>query len=69
VTWKWDSAYNRAPLPARLVLLAAPQGRRLYIYGRRVHHGLVGAILAALGLGLLAHDWRDRPWPLRDGRR
>ena len=34
--------------------------RRLWLGGRRVHHGLTGLLLAALGTALMAHDWRDR---------
>lgn len=40
--------------------------RRLYVFGYRLHHGLTGAVLAALGLGLVVHDARDFPWRLRD---
>jgi hypothetical protein len=38
---------------------------RFYVLRRRVHHGRTGEILAVLGLVgliLIAHDWRDRPW-------
>lgn len=41
---------------------------RVFIAGRRVHHGLIG--LVAIGFGLLAvvHDWADRWWfPDREG--
>jgi hypothetical protein len=41
-------------------------GRRVYINGHRIHHGLAGTILIILGTLLVAHDWHDRPWPLRD---
>lgn len=41
-------------------------GPRLYIFGRRIHHGLVGACLTALGAVLSIHDRRDFPWRLRD---
>jgi MOSC domain-containing protein YiiM len=34
--------------------------RRLWVCGRRLHHGLTGAVLAAAGVLLMAHDWRDR---------
>lgn len=33
---------------------------RLYVCGRRVHHGAVGAVAAAVGLALAIHDIRDR---------
>lgn len=40
-----------------------PHGRRLYVAGFRIHHGLTGIVLAALGTALAAHDWRDfRRW-------
>lgn len=41
-------------------------GPRVYIAGRRIHHGRAGLWLLALGALLVAHDWRDRPWPLQD---
>jgi hypothetical protein len=37
--------------------------RRLWIFGQRLHHGATGALLTllcAVGLGLMAHDWKDR---------
>jgi hypothetical protein len=34
--------------------------RRLWIRGQRCHHGATGALLATLGLVLMAHDWKDR---------
>lgn len=47
---------------------------RLYVRGRRRHHGRVGAQLLAAGAAAIAlggllvwHDWTDRPWPLTDG--
>lgn len=42
--------------------------RRLYVCGARLHHGLTGAFLAALGVALMAHDKADWPWPVRDRR-
>jgi hypothetical protein len=58
-----------------------PAGRRCYVGGRRLHHGLAGALLIgasypgrrrwpglialATGAVFVAHDWRDFPW--RDG--
>ena len=39
---------------------------RVYIAGYRIHHGLAGLVLAGVGAALVAHDWRDRPWPIRD---
>jgi len=46
-----------------------PKGRRLYLFGRRVHHGSFGLSLIVLGARLIAADWRDRPWwPSKEGR-
>jgi len=40
--------------------------RRVYIHGRRIHHGLAGALLTALGAVLMLDDARDFPWRLRE---
>lgn len=32
---------------------------QLLIAGHRVHHGLIGCVLAAFGVGLAYHDRRD----------
>jgi hypothetical protein len=37
-----------------------PVQRRLWIGEQRLHHGLTGLMLAAAGLALMVHDWRDR---------
>ncbi|SEH10493.1 hypothetical protein [Thermoleophilum album] len=37
-----------------------PERRRVWVLGRRLHHGLAGLVLAAVGTALMAHDWRDR---------
>jgi hypothetical protein len=34
--------------------------RRLWVLGQRCHHGATGALLAAVGAVLMAHDWKDR---------
>ena len=34
--------------------------RRVWIVNQRLHHGLTGAMLAAAGAALMAHDWHDR---------
>jgi hypothetical protein len=44
-----------------------PARRRLWVCGQRVHHGMTGALLAALGAALMAHDWKDRPMWFRRG--
>ena len=55
-----------------------PFGPRVYLAGRRVHHGSAGIgvallalatrrpLLAAFGLAMSAHDARDFPWRDRD---
>jgi hypothetical protein len=40
---------------------------RTYVYGWRLHHGLLGCVLAVIGAALAAHDRRDFPWSVRDG--
>ncbi|HWC27014.1 MAG TPA: hypothetical protein VG474_10565 [Solirubrobacteraceae bacterium] len=37
--------------------------RRLWIFGQRCHHGATGTFLTfwgAVGIALMAHDWKDR---------
>lgn len=37
--------------------------RRLWVFGQRCHHGATGAVLTicgAIGIALMAHDWKDR---------
>jgi hypothetical protein len=41
--------------------------RRVWVGGRRVHHGLTGLAFALAGLALMAHDWKDRPLWFRPG--
>ena len=41
--------------------------RRVWICGQRMHHGLTGALLAAAGFALMAHDWSDRSLWFRSG--
>ena len=38
-----------------------PRRRRLWVCGQRVHHGMTGALLAAAGAALMAHDIKDLP--------
>ena len=38
-----------------------PARKRVWVLGQRVHHGMTGALLAATGTLLMAHDWKDRP--------
>lgn len=35
--------------------------RRVYVFGRHLHHGLDGLMLVALGVALVIHDFHD--WP------
>ena len=42
--------------------------RRLWILGQRCHHGATGALLAAAGAFLMAHDWHDRSLWFQRGR-
>lgn len=53
--------------PSSPVEVLTGRPTRVYINGWRIHHGLAGLALIALGLALAAHDWRDRPWRLRLG--
>jgi hypothetical protein len=58
------------PADARRVAREAAQGvvecdwerKRMYVFGRRLHHGLTGAIIVAVGVGLMWHDRADRWW-------
>lgn len=34
--------------------------KRVWLYGFRVHHGLVGLVLTVIGVALMAHDFKDR---------
>lgn len=43
-----------------------PHGPRVYVRGRRLHHGLSGVALTAVGLVLITHDRHDFPWHLHD---
>lgn len=55
-------------------LVSHPNGPRLYLCGRRIHHGSAGCALAVLGALahrrsawlagalMVAHDARDFPW-------
>ena len=45
---------------ARGLVRYDPLRRRMWIVNQRLHHGLTGAMLAAAGMALMVHDWRDR---------
>jgi predicted nucleic acid-binding protein len=40
--------------------------RQVYVKGRRLHHGLVGAIAILAGIALAVHDRKDFPWSIHD---
>jgi hypothetical protein len=43
--------------------------RRMYVGGRRLHHGLTGVALATIGIVLMWDDRHDAPWyPSRLGQ-
>ena len=44
-----------------------PRLRRVWIRNQRLHHGLAGAMLAAVGTVLIVHDWHDRTVWLKRG--
>lgn len=53
---------------AAVVVRPYPQGRRVWVFGQRLHHGTVGLVLTLLGVALAAHDRRDwRCWLAREG--
>jgi len=39
---------------------------KTFLFGYRLHHGLVGAVFAALGVFLMVDDWKDFPWRVSD---
>lgn len=39
---------------------------RCYVLGHRLHHGMTGLILAAIGVALAIHDRRDFPFTRHD---
>ncbi len=40
--------------------------RRVWVGRQRLHHGMVGSLIAAAGMALMVHDWQDRrAWFLR----
>ena len=50
-------------------VIANLPGPRVQIGPYRIHHGRVGLWLVAVGVVLCLHDWRDRPWTMREGER
>ena len=49
-----------------LIITAHAEGPRVHLHTWRIHHGAVGLALSVLGLVLMIHDWKDRPWRLHD---
>jgi hypothetical protein len=41
--------------------------RRMWVAGQRLLHGATGIALAAAGIVLVAHDWKDRSVWFRGG--
>jgi hypothetical protein len=48
------------------MILAVKPRARVYVFGRRVHHGRTGICLTLVGLAMVAHDRKDFPWPTVD---
>ena len=38
------------------------QLKRVWVFNKRLHHGLVGCGLLLTGLALIIHDFADIPW-------
>jgi hypothetical protein len=62
-----DSAVGQGRVYVGGILRYDAQRRRVWICGQRMHHGLTGALLAAAGLALMAHDRHDRAFWFRLG--
>lgn len=45
------------------------QLKRCWVLGKRLHHGLAGAAMVAIGLALAVHDRKDWPWPINDDKK
>lgn len=43
----------------RVTMNTGRPGGRVYVFGRRCHHGLVGTVLAVIGAALAWHDRHD----------
>lgn len=40
-------------------ITTTPSGPQLFVFNRRTHHGLIGCVLAVVGVGLAIHDRGD----------
>jgi len=38
------------------------QLKRVWVFNKRLHHGLVGFALFIVGSALMIDDWHDIPW-------
>ena len=41
--------------------------QRVWVLGKRIHHGAVGFVMFAAGIALMKHDFKDFPW-LQDNK-
>ncbi|CAB4172746.1 hypothetical protein UFOVP952_4 [uncultured Caudovirales phage] len=58
-----SGAYSLGRLEAAVFIDVDVQNMRVYVRGRRLHHGLIGAVAIAAGLVAAVHDRRDvRVW-------
>ena len=62
----FGGAYSLGRLRVRVLIDVDFENRRVYVRGRRLHHGLVGAIAVAAGLVAAVHDRRDAKVWVRD---
>jgi hypothetical protein len=53
-------------IPQRRSMVEFRPFPQTYVFGWRLHHGLLGCVFAVIGAALAAHDRHDFPWPLRD---
>ena len=50
------------------MIVHGPHSVRVYVRGRRIHHGFTGTVMAAVGALLIWHDRRDWPFSFYDDR-
>lgn len=60
----WDSILSGVCTKGVCLLKLVPQGKHVYIVGRRIHHGFAGLVMFAAGIVLMLDDLKDFPWPL-----
>lgn len=44
------------------MLRYCPNKKRVWVLGKRIHHGLVGVALIGVGVALAIHDRKDFPF-------